>query len=82
MKTTVEITDSLLAAARQLAAKEGTSVRALIEEGLRRVVDTRERRGRFTLRRVPFSGEGLSPDLSPGDWGKTRDRSYEDRSSR
>lgn len=36
MKTTVEIADSLLAAARRLAAKEGTSVRALIEEGLRK----------------------------------------------
>jgi hypothetical protein len=82
MKTTVEITDSLLAAARRLAAKEGTTVRALIEEGLRRVVDTRERRGRLTLRRVPFTGEGLSPDLSSGDWAETRDRSYEDRGGR
>ena len=82
MKTTVEIADSLLSAARRLAAKEGTSVRALIEEGLRRVVDKRQRRGAFTLRRVPFGGEGLSPDLSPDDWGAIRDRSYEDRGGR
>ena len=82
MKTTVEIADSLLAAARRLAAKEGTSVRALIEEGLRRVVDKRVARGGFTLRRVPFGGDGLSPDLSPGDWESIRDRAYGDRGGR
>ncbi len=82
MKTTVEIADSLLSAARRLAAKEGTSVRALIEEGLRKVVDGRERRGTFRLRRVPFGGDGLSPDLSPGHWDAIRDRAYEGRGGR
>ena len=82
MKTTVEITDSLLAAARRLAAKEGTSVRVLIEEGLRKVVDKRERRGGFRLRQVTFGGDGLSPDVAAGDWNAIRDRSYEDRGGR
>ena len=82
MKTTVEIADSLLASARRLAAREGTSVRALIEEGLRKVVDKRERRVGFALRRVTFGGSGLSPDLSPSDWDAIRDRSYEDRGGR
>jgi hypothetical protein len=82
MKTTVEIADSLLAAARRLAAKEGTSVRVLIEEGLRKVVDKRERRGGFRLRRVTFGGDGLSPDLAATDWAAIRDRSYEDRGGR
>ena len=82
MKTTVDIADMLLAAARRLAAKEGTTVRALIEEGLRQVVDKRARRGPFKLRRVPFGGEGLSPDLSHTDWGAIRDRAYEDRGGR
>ena len=63
MKTTVEIADSLLAAARRLAAKEGTSVRALIEEGLRKVVDKRSGRGtrasaRDVRRRRAFSRLG------------------------
>lgn len=82
MKTTVEIADSLLASARRLAAREGTSIRALIEEGLRKVLDKRERRGGFALRRVTFGGSGLSPELSPADWDAIRDRAYEDRGGR
>ena len=71
----------MLAAARRLAAREGITVRALIEEGLRKVVDRRDRRG-FKLRRVPFGGDGLAPDLSYADWDAIRDRSYEDRGGR
>ena len=82
MKTTVEIADALLASARRLAAKEGTSVRALIEEGLRKVVDKRERRVGFALRRVTFGGDGLSPDLASAGWDAIRERAYEDRGGR
>jgi hypothetical protein len=39
MKTTVEISDALLARAKRLAQKTNQPVRALIEEGLRRVLD-------------------------------------------
>jgi hypothetical protein len=35
MKTTVEIPDALAKAAREAASREGTTMRALIEEGLR-----------------------------------------------
>ena len=82
MKTTVDIADSLLVAARRLAGKERTTVRALIEEGLRSVVDKRTRRAAFTLRPVTFGGDGLSPDLSHEDWEGIRDRAYEDRGGR
>jgi hypothetical protein len=41
MKTTIEISDPLLEAARQLAGREKTTVRALVEEGLRRVIEDR-----------------------------------------
>ena len=34
MKTTVEIADSLLAQARQLAAEQSITLRSVIEEGL------------------------------------------------
>ena len=63
MKTTVEIPDALLAAARKLAAKNGTTVRALIEEGLRRVVETRRAGGPFKLRDRSSASGGLRPEF-------------------
>lgn len=73
MKTTVEITDSLLADARRQAEREGTTVRALIEEGLRTVLRERQTRGQFRLRLVTFTGNGLSPEFADAGWDKIRD---------
>lgn len=77
MKTTVDITDSLLEAARREAERERTTLRALIEEGLRRVLEERRRPMTFSLRRVTFRGEGLDPDIA--GWDEVRRRSYEGR---
>jgi Arc/MetJ family transcription regulator len=81
MKTTVEISDPLLAEARQAAAEEGTTVRALIEEGLRRVLRDRVRRRAFRLRRVTFKGRGLQSAAGDGSWERLRAFIYEDRGS-
>lgn len=77
MKTTVEISDALLSEANQVAVRERTSVRELIEEGLRRVLSERRPRGTFKLRNVTFRGKGLHPDLVAGDWSRIRERIYE-----
>jgi Bacterial antitoxin of type II TA system, VapB len=77
MKTTVEIADGLLNEARQAAAREGTTVRALIEEGLRRVIKERRTQGRFRLRKASVGGQGLHPDLADGSWDKIRARIYD-----
>lgn len=79
MKTTIDITDSLMIEAREVAHQEGTTFRALVEEGLRRVLDDRRSRSRFRLRAVSFRGEGLVPGLSEGDWDEIRGRAYEGR---
>lgn len=77
MKTTVEIPDSLLEQARRLAAKEGSTVKALIEEGLRRVLEERQRSaGGFQLRKVTFGGEGLQSDFAEASWDSMRDAIY------
>lgn len=79
MKTTVEIADSLLRAAKKLAARERTTVRALVEEGLRRVVAERKERTSFSLRRATFQGNGLQPEVREGSWERIRDLAYEGR---
>jgi Arc/MetJ family transcription regulator len=80
MKTTVEVTDSLLAQARRVAGDEGTTVRALIEEGLRRVLEARRKKtSTFKLRLVTFRGDGLLPGVAEGGWERIRDVSYEGR---
>jgi hypothetical protein len=78
MKTTVEIPDALLEQARQLAASEGSTVRALIEEGLRRVLLERQRQNSgFRLRKVSVSGKGLQPQVDSASWEAIRAMAYE-----
>ena len=81
MKTTVEISDALLERARKAAAREGTTIRALIEESLRKELAARERNRGFKLRNVTFKGEGLNPEVSAKGWPAIRDLVYEDRGS-
>lgn len=79
MKTTVEIADALLAETKQLAAAEETTVRAIIEEGLRHVVSSRSTRTAFTLPDKSFNGNGLQPDVAAGSWSDLRELIYEGR---
>jgi len=79
MKTTVEIPDSLLEEARRLASREGTTVRALVEEGLRRLVAERKRGGAFRLRKATFKGSGLQPHVAGAPWERIREIAYEGR---
>jgi hypothetical protein len=79
MKTTVEITDGLLEDARRAADKGGTTVRALIEEGLRLVLKSRRASGPFRLRKASFHGKGLQPGVQEGDWDEIRRLIYQGR---
>ena len=79
MKTTVELSDSLLRQAKRVAVKERTTVKALIERGLRLVVSERKHAGQFRLRRASFRGEGLVAGRSLQDWPAVRDAIYAER---
>ena len=79
MKTTIEISDALLEDAKKTAARENTTLRALVERGLREVIAQRKRRPRFRLRKATFKGKGLSADARGGDWNRLRELSYEGR---
>lgn len=79
MKTTVQIPDSLFEEARKLAHRERTTLKALIQDGLRRVIAERKKRSRFKLRKASFKGTGLQPQLAGASWEKIRELSYEGR---
>ncbi|MBM4296614.1 MAG: DUF2191 domain-containing protein [Deltaproteobacteria bacterium] len=79
MKTTVEISDNLLEEAKKLAAREGTTVRTLIEQGLRQIIAARKRPGVFRLRKATFKGKGLQPGVSTATWDQIRDMAYQGR---
>jgi hypothetical protein len=79
MKTTVEIADDLMHQAKQVAGAERTTLRALIEEGLRWALSQRRQRKRFKLRRASVRGRGLQPGVAEGDWSTLRDQIYQGR---
>jgi Arc/MetJ family transcription regulator len=80
MKTTIDIADALMAEARRTAEAEGTTVRALVESGLRQVLaDKRRRAAPFRLRRASFKGKGLQPDAQGLGWERLRELTYEGR---
>lgn len=79
MKTTIDIADALAELAKQVAAEEGTTLRSLVEEGLRRVLEERGGRHEFQLRKASFKGKGLRPEVKDGSWERIRDMAYEGR---
>lgn len=79
MKTTIQIPDSLLEEARKLAAREDSTLKVLVEEGLRRLIAERKKANSFTLRKASFKGNGLHPDLTGATWDRIRELSYRER---
>ena len=79
MKTTIEISDSLLQEARRLAAREGVTLRALVERGLHRVVTDMAAHAPFQLRKASFKGTGLQPEFRQAPWERLRDAAYDHR---
>jgi len=79
MKTTVELPDSLLREAKRIAVRRRTTVKALIEQGLRSAIAERERKAGFKLRNATFRGNGLVAGVSLQDWATIRDLAYAGR---
>lgn len=79
MKTTIEIPSSLLEEAKKVAGREGTSVRALVIESLRRILAERKRKSSFKLRKATFKGNGLQSRVEGASWEQLREMAYEGR---
>jgi len=77
MKTIIDIADPLLREARKLANREGTTLRALVERGLRHVISEGKRKQPFRLQLITAGGQGLRSELRDASWDRIRDLSYE-----
>lgn len=80
MKTTVELPDALLEAAKERARQEGTTLRALLTDGLRRVLEVDDAADAdYRYEPVLSDGSGgLHPGVDLGDWATIRSLIYED----
>ncbi|MFN0304720.1 MAG: hypothetical protein ACKVQU_30680 [Burkholderiales bacterium] len=79
MKTTIELPDDLLQRSKRLARREGMTLRALLEEGLRLALKSRERRAAVPFRLKPFRGDGFTPEFQDAGWDRIRDEIYRGR---
>lgn len=79
MKTTIDIADPLLDEARKLAARDETTLKALVEQGLRKVIAERKERRPFKLRDESFAGDGLQDEFKNATWEQIRAAAYGDR---
>ena len=65
--------------AKALAAREHTTLRELIEAGLRAILRERRKKGGFRLRDASFGGNGLQAEFRGADWERLREAAYEGR---
>ena len=68
MKTTIEIADPLLRKAKQRAARDGTTLRSLVEQGLENVLAEPTKTKPYKLEIIPFKGEGLTDEFKNATW--------------
>jgi hypothetical protein len=69
MKATVDIAEAVLKEAKLIAAREGVTLRSLVEEGLRRVIEDRvEQKSGFKMRDVRYGSGGGVPGIDVNDW--------------
>jgi Arc/MetJ family transcription regulator len=75
MKTTIEISDDVLARAKRHARRQGRTLRDVVEEALREKLAAATGPP-FRLRKHAFKGKGTHPGVAEGDWASIRDLIY------
>jgi hypothetical protein len=82
MKTTIEIATPLLDEARAIAVRDHVTLRELVEQGLRAVLEERRTQAPYRLRKASFRGRGLHPELGDASWEQLRELAYQGRGGR
>ncbi len=77
MKTTIEIPEPVLTEAKETARREKTTLRSLVEEGLRIALDRRQEASPFRLPDASVGGNGLQPGAKGASWEELLARAYE-----
>lgn len=68
MRTTIRLDDQLLTETKQLAARTGRTLTAVIEDALREMMARRQQVAKLPRVRLPtFSGNGLLPGVDLDD---------------
>ena len=76
MKTTIEISTPLLVRAKRYARKVGKPLRAIVEDGLRRVLDTPTPPTVHRMRDRSVGRAGAPNPLESWSWQDLRDEIY------
>ena len=76
MKTAIELPDALVEQARRVAQEGGTTLRALVEEGLQRRLEARRRAASRQLDFPSYGGNGLTAEFQGASWSRIRDDIY------
>ena len=82
MKTTLDIHDELLAPAKRHARDTGRPLRALVEEGLRRVLEPSPPRPRYSLPDLRAGDPDAADPLERYSWPELRELIYGDPGTR
>jgi hypothetical protein len=80
MKTTLDISDPLLEQVKVIAMRDGETLRALVEQGLRKVVAERKAKPKtFRLKDASVGTPGASSTYEQMSWEAKRELMYEGR---
>ena len=79
MKTTIDINDELARRAKVLARKQGTTLRSIVEQGIRLTLDQAARTEAYRLEDKSVRGRGLQQEFKRSAWLEIRETAYGDR---
>ncbi len=79
MKTTLEIHDALMLRAKRYAKKTGRPLRAVVEEGLRRLLDDSGAGAPYRLPDLSVGDPNAADPLEAFSWQDLRDEIYAER---